>query len=285
MSEPLRDTGPVASPATCVPPVVVLLDHRTASWIPLHRATRLSNALGARLVVVLVVPETTLAMHPALVIRHIADLLFVRSPRHGHDLEVVRGSVANDGTAVIRELAPSLVVVSMHHSDDACRLADELSLPVLVARDIRTGGKWIAASDMRNLAFPVLAYARGLAGTVGRELLYFHNAPPVSVFTSDPMATDGSYTAMLQLQDDAAAAKRMRLDRLAHEDHGQCVVTRSDDTAHALLEIARARDADVVVVGHRRRSRIGRFFGHHTAERVAKHSQRGVLVVPLDRSI
>lgn len=266
-------------------PVVLLLDHRNASSIAIRRAAAMSDGLEAKLHVVLSIPEATASRHPALVARNVADLLSASAPRRGYELEVVKGSIVELGAEIARDEDAALVVVGPRFgAKEACRLADELGVSVLVARDARRGGDWIAASDMLHLTYPVLSTARELSRALERDLLFFHNARPVPVFVGDPMVGAATYAGMLALQDDAAAAKRSRLQHLAAtEGRLDSIVGRGASTVDAVLDLARTRDADLVAVGHHRRSWLERLLGRGTAEKIVERSRRSVLIVPLER--
>jgi nucleotide-binding universal stress UspA family protein len=264
---------------------MLLLDHRTATRVAIQRASSVSNALDANLHVVLAIPRGTAPRHPSLVASHVLDVLRSSAPRHGFELEVVRGSLAELGSEIARDEAAALVVVDSHlGSKRACRLAHELGVPVLVARDARPDGDWIAASDMQHRKFPVLSVARDFARALERDIIYFHNAKPGPVYVADPMAGAASYVEMLKSQDESAAAKRERLESMARRQaNARSRVVRAANTADALLQLARDRDADMVAVGHRRRSWLGRVLGRGTPERVVDHCRRSVLIVPLRR--
>jgi nucleotide-binding universal stress UspA family protein len=264
--------------------VALLIDHRTATWIAIQRACRMSDALEARLHVVLAIPRGTGTSHPVHVVSHVADLLRTRSPRRGHELEVVHGKLAEVGFEIARDESAVIVVVdSRFGAKKAGRLAHGLGIPVLVARDARADGDWIAASDMQHREYPVLSTARDLTRALDRELIYFHNARPLPVCVGDPMMAATTYAEMLKLQDDVATAKRARLDRLAGADaHVHSIVTRAGTMIEGLLDLARDRDADVVVVGHSPRSWWQRLLGRGTTERLVEQARRSVLIVPLD---
>ncbi len=262
--------------------VVLLIDHRAVTWNAIERASRMSDALCGRLHVVLAIPRETTGTAPTLILGDVTERLRARAPRGGFELEVTHESIAEHGFEVAREESAALVVVDAHFgAKQACHLADRLGVPVLVARDFRSGGEWIAASDLRHLRLPVLATARDLAHAVDREVLYFHNVKPLRMFVGDPMAGPASYAGMFDLQDDVVAAKRARLEHLAYVDRSHGLVTLAANTTEALLDLARDRDADMIVVGHRPRTWFSRMFARGTTERLVARSRRSVMVVPL----
>ncbi|HEX5658601.1 MAG TPA: universal stress protein, partial [Polyangiales bacterium] len=62
------------------------------------------------------------------------------------------------------------------------------------------------------------------------------------------------------------------------------VVSEDNDAARAILQEARARNADLVVVGLRRRSWLDRLLSPSVASAVVRGARRSVLVTPLTRS-
>lgn len=261
--------------------IVLLISRRSTTSAAIQRASRLSDAIAARLLVVLAIPDDA-----APEVSLATSTLRASSPRRGHELEVVHGDLAEIGYEISRAEGASIVVVDDRlGAKEACRLADRLTVPVLVARDARAGGDWIAASDMKHLEFPVLATARGIAQALDRDVIYFHNAKPLPVLVHDPMAGPGTYAGMLALQDDVAAAKRARLATLASpHPRVRSVVTRAVDTVGVLVDLARDRDADMVVIGHAPHRWWRRLVRQDTTEQLVRRTRRSVLIVPLTKS-
>jgi nucleotide-binding universal stress UspA family protein len=252
--------------------------------VAIKRASDMSAALGAQLHVVLAVPRGTATAHPDALVAYVADVLRARAPQGGFELEVVRAPISKVAVQIARDIAADLVVVdAAFGAKEACDLADRVGVPVLVARDEHPDGEWIAASDMQYFGFPVLSVARELARALDRDVVYFHNARPFSLVSAEPMAGAESYTGMLKAQDDAAAAKRARLEQLA-DAHRQAhsLLTRAGNTVSTLLGLASDRGADLLVVGHHPRAWLWRFLGRGTAERLVDRSRRSVLIVPLE---
>lgn len=270
------------SPLATVAKLVVLLVDRETSLVTIQRAASMADALDAKLHVVLAIPQGTAEQHPALAASHISELLALRPPRNGFELELVRGELAVRGTEIARAESASLVVVDARFgAKEACRLADEVGVPVLVARDAKANGVWIAATAMWHLEYPVLKVARELSRELGQDIVYFHNARPVLSYVPAPGSVR-SYPESLELQVEAARTKRSRLERLANgAPNARGIVARDANTVGAILSVARERDADVIAVGHRRRSWLARWLGIGTTERVVARSRRSVLIVPL----
>ena len=112
------------------------------------RAARLSDALDTSLHVVLALPTRDERLFRAQV-SYLVRLLEAVRPQGGHELEVVHGTAGDAGMAAARERDPRVVVVDAGvGTRDACRLVDELGVPVFVARDPRATGARIAVGDL-----------------------------------------------------------------------------------------------------------------------------------------
>lgn len=263
--------------------VVLLLDHRSVAHVPLDRAVQLADGLRARLHVVLSIPRGTAPIHPALVAARVSSRLEARPPRQGFDLEVVHGDLRAHGLEIAAELAASLIVVdSAFGTLAACRAVDLLEVPVFVARDAREQGDVIAATDMRHLGFPVLSLGKDVGRALDRSVIFFHNAAPRGVLRPDPAVGAATYVARLQLEDDAVAAKRARLRRVAARDGASAtIVSRAPSTVNELLRVARRRDADVLVLGRRPQSWFRRLVDRDVTARIAAGARRSVLIAPV----
>lgn len=261
------------------PTIALVLDHRSASLVAARRAVHMADALEARVDVLLAIPEGTASAHPALFVSQVSHIVEALRPRHGFHLDVFHGTV-DDAARSVGKRAPLLLVVDPSiGARTVTSLVEDLEIPVLVARDARDG-EIIAATDMRSPEFPVCSLARTYADALGRKIAYLHNARPMPVLTSDPMAGPSTYVGMLELQDDVAAAKGARLRAFA-DDPTSAHLSRTGSTVDAILELARFHDADLVVVGHRARPWWVRVLRTGVARSVVDQSFRSVLVTPL----
>jgi nucleotide-binding universal stress UspA family protein len=260
--------------------VVLALDHRSPSFVAARRAVQVADALGAHVEVQLACSEK-LSGRRAVNVAHIADFVEALRPRHGFNLKVHDGVLIDAARPLVEMWRRPLVIVAGPEigAEAATSLVEELATPVLVARDSRSG-EVLAATDMRSSGFPVLSVARSYAKALGRKISYLHNAKPVPVLMSDPMAGSATYTAMLKLQDDVAAAKTARLRAFA-KDPESSYLSRSGNAVDAILDLARFHDADLVVVGHRAQPWWLRFLRTGVARSIVEQSQRSVLVTPL----
>lgn len=261
---------------------MLLLDGRAPSHTTIQRAARLSDALHARLHVVISIGRLP-PYQPALFVSQVIGILRACSPSGGFGVEVIDEPLEDRGFEIAREDTPGLVIVEPRiGAAKACQLADRLGAPVLVARGARLTGEVIAASDMRRARFPVLSVARDYARALDRKIVYFHNAKPLPEPSHDPVVGSSTYAGMLALQDNVAEAKSARLTRLATTGEDVVsIVARTRSTVDAVLELARERDADIVVVGHRPRPWFSRLLGQGTTERIIERSRRSVLIVPV----
>ncbi len=263
--------------------VVLLLDHRAGGAVPILRAKRLSNALGATLHAVLSLPDDATRFDTAHV-AYVRRLLQHMGPPCDHELEIVRGSLEVAGLDVARELDPVVVVLDASASTGfACRIVDELGLPALVARDPRTGGELIAASDLGHTGLPVLSTARNYARALDRPVTYFHNVRPMPPFVGDPSTGLDTLAPGAVMEDEVVSIRMSRLRRFAGgEPDSKAILARENSTVEAILELVRDRGADLIVVGRDERSWLSRFLGRGVTERVIEESPRSVLVVPTE---
>lgn len=265
------------------PRVLLLLAHSALTRVAIERAADITAALDGALHVLMRVPIGTRTDHPALLTTEVCKLVARRLHDRPFDFEVVAGDVVDQCTALARIRRFSIVVVDGAFSPaDACRLVSRLDVPVFVARNIRGEGEVVAASDLRRAGLPVLTVARQFASPFHRKVTFFHNAKPVSVYAADPLGTGVSFHSLVTLQDDQAAAREARLRNIAGTDPLVCtMLDRAPSTVDAIVAVARERDADVIAVGHRRRSWFARLFKRDVGERVVARVIRSVLLVPL----
>ena len=273
---PWRPYEPSRNP----PVVMLLLDDRSASRAALQWGQEAAKALGAELSFVFAIPSPPYIGRSPLTPSLLARLRGM-SPTGHFDVELHRGNLRQVGIEMARTKSPALVVVGSTAGTEACSLVDELHVPVLVARDAPTGGPILAASDMEHLEYPVLATAREYAQALERKITFFHNAHLPSFSTSETMASF-DYASTFALQEQVVEAKSACLRKLAGDaPNVDTFVARAPRTVNAILELARQSDADIVSVGHQRRSRLGRLLGQRVAERLVRRCKRSVLVVPL----
>jgi nucleotide-binding universal stress UspA family protein len=300
----LPDFQPVGSPAALEPPrpagsieavagthdamtrpapvVLLLLDYYSASAVAIQRAVEIAEQLSGYLLVALAMPYGIEERHPGLVKSRVTTQLTQLSPGRNFRVEVVHGPAHDVGIEMVRATSPALVIVDPSLGAEACWMVDALGVPVLVARDARPHGQLIATSDMQQRTLPVLSIARDFARIFKRQVMFFHNARPTPLFVAEPSACPPSYDGLRDLQEDIATAKHNRLRSFAGAASSvEAVVWRAPHTVDAILQVARDRDADIVVLGHRRRSWFRRLVGGSITERILEQSRRSILVVPI----
>lgn len=81
-----------------------------------------------------------------------------------------------------------------------------------------------------------------------------------------------------QALDDVLAAVRQRLDSLGIPHEVRSFI-RGNDPAEDLIEVARATDASVIVIGLRKRSPVGKLILGSNAQRILLDSDHAVLAV------
>lgn len=197
------------------------------------------------------------------------------------NVEVKRGTIQSAAIAAGREREPDLVVfaASPDSGRAATAIAEALGVPVLVARAPNEGGI-IASTNLNDLRYPVLKGATEISGDLGGSVTYFHNIAqtPISI---DPMLAGMATVDVAALAEESAATRQARLRTLAHHAGADSVMSRSSNTSDAILEVARRREADVVIVGYRRRSWLSRLFRGRLVEDVVARCRRSVLVLPI----
>lgn len=262
--------------------VMLLLDLRTPSPIAIERAISVAAARNATLEVIAVLSDgwrdwegrATLLGRFALAVKCIAA-------GRVRNVEVKRGTIQSAAISAGRERKPDLVVfaASPDSGPAATAIAEALGVPVLVARTPNDGGI-IASTNLNDLRYPVLKGATEISADLGGAVTYFHNVSqmPISI---DPMLAGMAAVDVAALAEESAASRQARLRTLAHQAGANAVMYRSSITSDAIVEVARRGEADLVIVGYRRRSWISRLFRGRLVEDVIARCRRSVLVLPI----
>jgi nucleotide-binding universal stress UspA family protein len=162
-------------------------------------------------------------------------------------------------------------------------LARTANIPVLVLRETSLQKTIVAATDLEDSDYPVLRKAAEIAERLRWRVIPFHNVTPLSL----NIGTETPWPPMTTMASDAESEHRqMRLARASRRLHIDAPsVTASElSPADGILQIARANDADIVVVGARPRSLLGYLVANGVAAQVVDRARRSVLVTPLDKS-
>ncbi|MDP2275605.1 MAG: universal stress protein [Archangium sp.] len=177
-------------------------------------------------------------------------------------------SLPNEGTSQLAQalatLGPQVVVLGSARTwpgDCVAQLATESGTPFLIARPARTGAGVVAATSLTEAQFPVLKEAQAWATALGRPLTLLHNIEP-------------------RLGQSLRTGLEEKMETFAQEHGAAVAFTRAYDPVSSILDVARADDADVIVVGaSASRSDAAR----RVAPRIVSMAKRSVMVVPLSR--
>lgn len=192
---------------------------------------------------------------------------------------VVRGSFGDEVIRRAADVGASLVVLPASVSKlgrAATEIACATQVPVLVPRKMGTKDTIVAATSLSVDGNPVLHRAAQLGETLRAPVVAVHNLAPLPFDT-------GSWGAYLDRTITFAEGMSRRLHdavgRLSTRATG--VVTTATDPTEGILAAAREQEADLVVVGARRRSWIERTLSHDVAASVVNTAKRSVLVEPI----
>lgn len=282
----MQETEPTAR-------VLLALGHGSFPTAALARAASLARALDAELHVLHVRPFARSGRRPRAEARGpgrslqrsvggwLADALGPGAARVA--LSARRGDFVHESAIRCVELGASVVVVAAEGPRLGSRvtgLVQASGRPVLVARQAGSADCMIAATDLESASFPVLSDASALAQLLTTRVVAIHNLAPLCVILG------GGLSRPLSIPPDEREVEE-RSDLLLHAaghvtSCDAAVVRHERDPAAAILDEARSREADLIVVGSRRRRWTGRMIAGNVAERVVARASRSVLVTPLD---
>jgi nucleotide-binding universal stress UspA family protein len=161
-------------------------------------------------------------------------------------------------------------------------IAREAHVPVLVARKSAPGGGIVAATDLGDPGCDELRHAAALAAaqTPGK-LAFVHNVKPVVQAATTVLGH--CLCTVIEPSAQCLAQCRERLQALAElfGVRADALVVSRPSAEDAILEVAREKGADLIVVGARRQRWLERLFGTALAARIVDHCERSVLVAPL----
>jgi nucleotide-binding universal stress UspA family protein len=263
----------------------------------LHRALAIAELLDAELHVVQVLP-TTIPSNPLFPQRNVDDAMsdVARTWRTSSATRAWIGDVIGDELAEFRmqvrcgdfvaqvashALAVNAQLIVIPTRGDCgsvvTRLAHASQLPVLVAKPTTGHPTIVAATDLQDAGYPLLRTTAEFGEQLRTPVVAFHNVTPVSM-----MLNPLSNRPITPRDEGGISARRARLSLVSEHLHlsGQNVACDLDPV-EAILREARARRADLVVVGTRPRSWFGRVIGASVAVRVVDRARRSVLVAPL----
>lgn len=191
------------------------------------------------------------------------------------------GDFVKQGAALATEVEANLIIMAPQEGlgRTATALARAARVPVLVAREAMSAEVIVAATDLEDVAYPVLQIATQLGRRLGAPIIALHNLNPVSVFSAVDRALSSSTGFGLALAD----LKRGRMERVLRQlpGHATPVLADEADPVDAILREAHGRSADLIVVGTRRRS-SDPLKPSSIPVRVIARARCSVLIVPLD---
>lgn len=296
----------MATMALVKPSTVVVATDLTPSSVPaLVRARNHAAAVGARLVVCHIVPDS-LRANPLFPNRNETDLLGVTEvmklagDRVNEELALL--DIPVDTTSVVIEVGvpedeivalaerehASLVVIGGKRRQGAAKFLGHVAervvryahASVLVARDAPASARVLLATDFTDGSKPAHALAAELVDKAGVEVTALHTIQvPNSATAAAASALGGPW-----LSPPADVVQRLEelgmsaLRALAAEHKFKNVEQAEGDAAEIIVERAKAIGAEMIVVGSRGRTGIARLVLGSVAEDVIRHSDCSVLV-------
>lgn len=255
----------------------------------LRGAYRFAKAIGAELHVIRVVSATVQLPPPSLncVARALRDAQrVIAAARHtrklcdrvlGECLPIKQLSIrvgAFTGQVALRaaEIGATTIAVAPSHrplNSSVLRLAEQTGCAILIPRGHSSFDTLMAATDLQDKNMPVIRQAAQLARTLGATSIAVHS------LVHAPRASPTSPADV--------ESRRHALQRITQRIDASfdAVVVHAPDAAQGILDQARARDVDLIVVGVR--SERHQSASPHTTARVIAGARRSVLLAPLRR--
>lgn len=296
--DPSASRGRFPSTVEPTPRILVAVALDGPSAIALQRADELAQTFAAELYAVHVLPaarpinrlfsrkearktlEALGTVRAAMDATHQFCELMLARPFPREHVMVRRADVVD----VANELDADLVVVGAGRRGRPSRrtrtILRRARRPVLIARAKASSNAIVAATDFSDETFPALTRAAELGARLRAPVTFVHNLDwstalaPMS-FLTQPIAGASIH--------DATAHRRARLLHLAERlgEPIDAVILDRGSVTDAILEVARLRDADLVVVGAHPRRALGPLTVAGRAETIAAATNRSVLAVPL----
>jgi nucleotide-binding universal stress UspA family protein len=199
------------------------------------------------------------------------------------NVRVQTGDFVQQVAARARALDVALIVVAPGErrlGATVTSLARAAERPVLVARQGLQPSVILAATDLQDTRHEVLSRAADFGSALHAPIFTFHNSDPLGavgaagLLSPDALVLGGQTEShgLARLQ---AASQRLPVDATP-------VMRTEIDPVHAILDEARARGVDIVVVGtHRRRGWWERALRGSVASHVVGRASQSVMVTPI----
>jgi nucleotide-binding universal stress UspA family protein len=157
-------------------------------------------------------------------------------------------------------------------------LARVTALPVLLARGSTDGSTIVAATDLGDARYPVLFEAAEVGRRLGSPMVALHNFAPRSL--------RGVALARARLEVSELALLSRRRQQLSEATRqlapeAELVIANEHHAVDAILQQARTRNADLIVVGTRSHSWLSRTIAGSVSSELIDRAIRSVLVMPL----
>lgn len=139
----------------------------------------------------------------------------------------------------------------------------------------------LVATDFSEPSDSALGYGRELARNFGASLILVH---VVEDLVTRAYGLDGGVFTDAEMQRAVEAACQTRLEKLIGDEdrealHAEAVVVRSNTPAAAIVDYARQRKADIIVMGTHGRGGMAHLLMGSVAERVVRTAPCPVLTV------
>jgi nucleotide-binding universal stress UspA family protein len=275
---------------------VLALSSASAPTQTLLRARALADGLGGVLHVVRVLPEANatpaVASHatfPELLCSVERTLTAHRTTRAwmraalpdgcGVDrFAILHGDFVDRIAVYAREADAHLILIAADDDDGGLvtRLAAITGTPVLASRTAAKSQTIVAATDLRHPDYPVLHFAAALGRQLQTSVIAVHN------FRLDAaeQQPEGDGPGVPSHPHHAARLARLQQASQRLPAATRVIVRQEHDPVDAILDQARAEQADLVVVGARSRAWFERS-GRGVASLVVNRARRSVLVIPV----
>lgn len=179
------------------------------------------------------------------------------------------------------DLDADLVVIppaERNAGKQANQIATTAEVKVLVARSPQFRNTVVAATNLSHPGYPVVAAAGLFRQYLSAELVLLHNVVPV-VF-SGGLEAAWPLTGAPSARSLSQVTLRLRQIALSCGACSEALVAVAWNTANTILKTAEERDADLVVIGTRPRTRWEQFLDSGVAVRVIRGARQSVLIVP-----